>query len=170
MKKISLAAVFVFAILLIGTVVVPVTAEENATPDEIIAKVKEASVFLIEKGDAGLASFNDPNGPWVWKDTYVFVYDCDAGVCVGNITPGLVGKKIEDIKDANGKPTGLDLCEASKKPNGWWIEYVWRNPKTEEMKPKLSFIYKAPGAKYTVCAGIYSPEGVTATDLNAKIK
>ncbi len=89
---------------------------------------------------------------------------------MGNITPGLVGKKIQDIKDANGKPTGLDLCEASKSPNGKWIEYVWRDPSTGEMKPKLSFIYKAPGAKYTVCAGIYSPEGVTAADLNKKLE
>ena len=45
-----------------------------------------------------------------------------------------------------------------------------RNPKTGETKPKLTYIYRAPGAKYTVGAGIYSPEGVTADGLNAKLK
>jgi hypothetical protein len=172
MKKLSLGVVFVFALLLVATGAAPAVAGENVTPDEIVAKCKEASAYLIEKGDAAVAEFSDPNSRWVWKDTYVFVYDCAKGECVGNITPGLVGKKIEDIKDANGKPVGIELCEIANdpgKPDGWWIEFVWRNPKTGEMKPKLSYIYRASGAKYTVGAGIYSPEGITAADLNAKL-
>ncbi len=173
MKKLSFALVFVFAALLIGTCVITASAAETVTPDEIVAKCKEASAYLMEKGDAAVAEFSDPNSRWVWKDTYVFVYDCAKGECVGNITPGLVGKKIEDIKDANGDPVGVTLCgigNDASKPNGWWIQFVWRNPKSGEMKPKLSYIYRAPGAKYTVGAGIYSPEGVTADDLNAKLK
>jgi cytochrome c len=170
MKKVSLFVVLAALVSLVALVAVPAFAGESATPEEIVAKVTEASAYLIEKGDAGLASFDDPNGPWVFKDTYVFVYDCDKGECVGNITPGLVGKKIEDIIDANGKPVGLEICEASKKPNGWWIEYVWPVKGTGELATKISFIHKAAGSKYTVCAGIYSPEGVTAADLNAKIK
>ncbi len=169
MKKLSLAVALVFAVLLIGAAAIPVFAGENVAPDEIVAKCKEASAYLAEKGDAAVAEFSDPGSRWVWKDTYVFVYDCAKGECVGNITPGLVGKKIEDIKDANGKPVGIELCEVAKNPNGWWIQFVWRNPKTGEMKPKLSYIYKAPGAKYTVGAGIYSPEGITAADLNSKL-
>jgi cytochrome c len=173
MKKLSFALVLVFAALLIGTLVITASAAETVTPDEIVATCKEASAYLAEKGDAAVAEFSDPNSRWVWKDTYVFVYDCAKGECVGNITPGLVGKKIEDIKDANGKPVGIELCGIANdatKPNGWWIQFVWRNPKTGEMKPKLSYIYRAPGAKYTVGAGIYSPEGITADELNAKLE
>jgi cytochrome c len=170
MKKLALPVVIIVTALFIGACVIPAAAGENATPEEIVAKVKEASAYLIEKGDAGLASFDDPNGPWVWKDTYVFVYDCDKGECVGNITPGLVGKKIEDVIDVNGKPVGLELCEASKKPNGWWIEYIWPVKGTGALATKISYVYKAPGAKYTVCAGIYSPEGITAAGLNEKLK
>lgn len=176
MKKLSLAVVFVSAVLLIGAAVVPAFAAENVTPDEIVAKCKEASAYLMEKGDAAVAEFSDQNNTrWVWKDTYVFVYDCAKGECVGNITPGMVGKKIEDIniKDTNGKPVGIELCEIASdatKPNGWWIQFDWRNPETKEIKPKLSYIYRAPGAKYTVGAGIYSPEGITAADLNAKLE
>jgi cytochrome c len=170
MKKVSLFVLMSVLASVVALIALPAFAGENATPDEVVAKVKEGSAFLMKEGDAGLASFDDPDGPWVWKDTYVFVYDCDKGVCVGNITPGLVGKKIEDIKDVNGKPVGLELCEASKQPNGWWIEYIWPVKGTGELKTKISFIYKAPGSKYTVCAGIYSPEGITAADLNEKLK
>ncbi len=170
MRKLFAVVVVIFAFLLITAAALPALAEEHATPDEVVAKVKEASDFLIKAGDAGLAEFCDPNGRWVFKDTYVFVYDCDKGECVGNITPGLVGKKIEDVIDVNGKPVGLELCEASKKPNGWWIEYIWPVKGTGALATKISYIYKAPGAKYTVCAGIYSPEGVTADQLNEKLK
>jgi cytochrome c len=176
MKKLSLAVVLVFAVLLIGAAVLPaVAADEKVTPDEIVAKCKEAAAYLGEKGDAAVAEFSDPNSRWVWKDTYVFVYDCAKGECVANITPGMVGKKIADIAtiDTEGKPVGIHLCEIgndASKPNGWWIQFDWRNPKTGETKPKLSYIYRAPGAKYTVGAGIYSPEGVTADGLNAKLK
>jgi cytochrome c len=170
MRKYFAAVIVIFAFLLITAAALPALSEEHATPDEVVAKVKEASAFLIEAGDAGLAEFCDPNGRWVFKDTYVFVYDCDKGECVGNITPGLVGKKIEDVIDVNGKPVGLELCEASKKPNGWWIEYIWPVKGTGALATKISYIYKAPGSKYTVCAGIYSPEGVTADQLNEKLK
>lgn len=173
MKKVSLFVLLAVLASFVALVALPAFAGETVTPDEIIAKCKEASAYLLEKGDAAVPEFSDPGSRWVWKDTYVFVYDCAKGECVGNITPGLVGKKIEDIKDANGKPVGIELCGIANdatKPNGWWIQFVWRNPKTGEMKPKLSYIYRAPGAKYTVGAGIYSPEGITADDLNAKLK
>jgi cytochrome c len=172
MKKASLFVLLSVLASLVALSAIPAIAQENVTPDEIVAKCKEAAAYLAEKGDAALPEFSDPNGHWAWKDTYVFVYDCATGVCVGNITPGVVGKKIEDITDANGKPVGVELCGIANdpaKPNGWWIEFVWRNNKTGEMKPKLSYIYRAPGAKYTVGAGIYSPEGITAADLNKKL-
>jgi cytochrome c len=175
MKKVSLFVLLSVLASFVALMTLPAFAGENVTPDEIIAKCKEASAYLIEKGDAAVPEFSDPNnGRWVWKDTYVFVYDCAKGECVANITPGMVGKKIEDITtiDTNGKPVGIELCGIANdatKPNGWWIQFDWRNPKTGETKPKLSYIYRAPGAKYTVGAGIYSPEGITAADLNKKL-
>jgi cytochrome c len=176
MKKVSLFALLSVLAALASLMALPAFAEETVTPDEIVAKCKEASAYLLEKGDAAVSEFSDPNNTrWVWKDTYVFVYDCAVGECVGNITPGMVGKKIGDIAtiDTEGKPVGLHLCEIAadaSKPNGWWIQFDWRNPKTGETKPKLSYIYRAPGAKYTVGAGIYSPAGITADDLNKKLK
>jgi len=50
-------------------------AQDKATAQEVIAKVREAASTLSKTGD--LAQFNQKQGPWVWKDTYVFVQDCD---------------------------------------------------------------------------------------------
>ena len=55
-------------------------AGEAATPQEVIAEVKEAAVYLAKNGKSGLKTFDSADSPFVWKDTYVFVYDCAAGL------------------------------------------------------------------------------------------
>jgi hypothetical protein len=47
--------------------------QDNATAQEVIAKVREAASALSKTGD--LAQFNQKQGPWVWKDTYIFIQD-----------------------------------------------------------------------------------------------
>ena len=49
--------------------------QDHATAQEVIAKVREAASALSKTGD--LAQINQKQGPWVWKDTYIFVQDCD---------------------------------------------------------------------------------------------
>ncbi|OQX07817.1 MAG: calcium:proton antiporter, partial [Desulfobacteraceae bacterium IS3] len=66
----KISILFLVCFLLMGNIV---CAEESATPEEIISKVRAAAEFLSKAGEAGLAQFNEPKGQWVWKDTYVFV-------------------------------------------------------------------------------------------------
>ena len=87
-------------------------AGDVVSPEEVVLKVKEAAAYLEEAGEEGLAEFKDPEGPWAWENTYVFVYDCAEGVCVANIFPDVVGKSIEDILDDEGWPVGVELCKA----------------------------------------------------------
>ena len=55
-----------------------VTAQQDhATPEEVVAKVREAARYLAETGEKGLARFKGKGSEYVWKDTYVFVSDCD---------------------------------------------------------------------------------------------
>ncbi len=56
MKKVPLFVLLSVLASLTALVAIPAFAGENATPEEVIAKVNEASAYLIEKGDAGLAS------------------------------------------------------------------------------------------------------------------
>ena len=161
----------ILILMSVSLIAVPLLAQEKATPEDVYEKVMEAAAYLVEKGDAALPEFNETDGPWVFMDTYIFVYDCDKGICAAiPSTINIVGKKIEDIKDINGLPVGNMLCEASEKPNGGWIEYMWPVLGTDEIKKKISFIYRAPGATYTVGAGIYGPEGITIEELNEKLE
>ena len=72
----SLRNVSLLALLALSAAL-PTTAAiaENgaATPEEVVTKVWGAAKFLQTKGVSGLAALNNPDGPWVWKDSYVFV-------------------------------------------------------------------------------------------------
>src|SRR5256885_8932139 len=69
----------VFAIpLAVLPIVAPLriaVGQEKATAQEVVATVRKAAGTLSKTGD--LTAFKQKHAPWVWKDTYVFVIDCD---------------------------------------------------------------------------------------------
>jgi signal transduction histidine kinase len=133
--------------------------EESATPQEVIIKVREAARFLREKGKAGIAAFNSNKGNWVWKDSYVFVYNCQQNKMLAHpLRPDLVGRPLLQIKDNNNKPIFKELCEAGNKPHGGWVEYVWPKPGEGGLSRKISYALATDIAfEYgtQVAAGIY---------------
>lgn len=144
-------------------------AEEAATPEEAIAKVWAAAKFLQDKGASGFASLNSKDGPWVWKDSYVFAFDCRLDKMVAHpMRPDLVGRSIMQITDNNGKYIFKDLCKAGTQPRGGWVEYVWTRPGAGRVSRKLSYAFTADIAFSTgvqVSAGVYDDK-LSATDLN----
>ncbi len=132
-------------------------AEQSPSPEEVIAKVKAAAEFLAKSGESGLAEFNDPKGRWAWKDTYVFVYNCDKEEISAHVNNKLINYKLADLIDKNGRYIGYDLCAESLKPNGGWTEYWWPKAGSTTPERKISYILKVPGQPYQVGAGIYNP-------------
>src|SRR3954467_15256501 len=64
----------------------------HATPEEVVAKVREAARYLAEAGGEGLARFKGRGSEYVWKDTYVFVADCDKRTIVAHPTMPVPGE------------------------------------------------------------------------------
>jgi len=148
--------------LLIAALSSVAVGQEKATAEEVVAKVKEAASILSKTGD--LAQFNQKQGPWVWKDTYIVVHDCDKKVTAAHpIMPELVGRDDMTLKDTKGKnvfPEGW--CDAARKPSGVWIEYWWPKPGEKEGSRKLSYSLSAKGTPYVVLAGIYDDKATIA--------
>lgn len=150
-------------------------AEEEAkvTPEDIIIMVQKAAKFLEENGEAGLADFNDPKGPWVWSGTYIFVFNCEKGIIVGHPNKDLIGVELASRTDEKGVQYNLLLCEEAKNLTGGWVEY-WRPTDTMDEKGeakfrrKISYIMQVKGQPYQVGAGIYEPT-MTVEELNNKI-
>jgi hypothetical protein len=148
--------------LLVAALCNVAVAQDKATAQQVVAKVREAASTLSKAGD--LAPFNQKQGPWVWKDTYIFVVDCDKKVIAAHpIKAELVGKDYRSLKDTKGKnffPEGW--CDAAKKPSGVWIEYWWPKPGEKEGSRKLTYGLSAKGTPYAVGAGIYDDKATIA--------
>ncbi len=141
-------------------------ASETARPEDVIAKVREAAALLQAQGAGALAVIGDPSSRFTWKDTYVFVVDCEADAVLANAAfPERVGGDILQHTDYAGFRYGPALCEVAARPGGGWIEYVWLRPGRETPERKISFVLSVPGLSYQVGAGVYDG-AITLDALN----
>jgi len=158
MKSSKILAGVALAFLSVAPSTVAV-GQDHATAQEVIAKVREAASALSMTGD--LAQFNQKQGPWVWKDTYIFIQDCAKKVMAAHpMRPEQIGQDISSIKDAKtGKsifPDSEAYCKmVQDSPSGTWGEYWW--PKLGEKEPsrKITYHLSAKGTPYIVNAGVY---------------
>ncbi len=65
-KRLVVLAVAVLILALSGAAM----GQDKATPQEVVAKVREAASILSKTAD--VTQFNQQHGPWAWNDTYVF--------------------------------------------------------------------------------------------------
>lgn len=141
---------------------------EIATAEEAVNNVRAAAKFLHDKGSAGYAEFNNKDGKWVWKDSYVFVYDCRRNRMMAHpLRPDLVGQPIMQITDNAGKFIFKELCKVGSEPRGGWVEYMWQKPGAGKLSRKLSYALAADISFTTgiqVSAGIYD-EKLSAPEL-----
>lgn len=170
MKRNRVAVMVVLAVLLSVTLVGVGRAQDamTPTPQEVIDKVREAAEYLAANGDSVLDEFNDPNGPWVYGDTYVFVMDCENDVYAAHPMSDIVGKKIDEFVDAKGNRSGVEECAAGESPGGAWVELFWHKLDSDEMLRKVNYIYKIPGTAYTLASGIYDST-LTIEELNGML-
>ena len=145
------------AIVVTGTILLAADGREHATPQEVVGKVREAALLLEERAAAGLLVLRDPRSRFMWKDTYVFVVNCDADEVMANAAfPTRQGGDIKQHTDYDGKHYGIELCNtAAKHPDGAWIEYIWPRSGGGEPTRKISFVVSVKGRPYQVGAGIY---------------
>ena len=134
----------------------PASAASKGTPAEAVAMTKRAVALIKANGtEQAFAQFADPaNTSFHDRDLYVFVYDIN-GICLAHgINPKMVGKKLRDMRDGEGKYVirGFIDTAASAAGNGW-VEYKWPNPATDAIEPKAGYVERA--GNLIVGSGIY---------------
>ncbi len=163
MKRSKIFAGVTVALLSVVLCTVAV-GQDRANPQDVVAKVKEAARTLSNGGD--LAQFNEKQGPWVWKDTYIFVLDCDKMTNAAHpLRPDIRNAEMSSIKDPKGNSIFSNpkaVCEAARKPSGTWVEYWWAKPGEKEGSRKVSYLLSAKGTPYVVGAGIYDDKATIA--------
>ncbi len=145
--------------------------QDKSTPQELVSKVRAAAGILAKSGEPGLADFDKKPGPWVWKDSYIFVLDCTKGVMAAHpMKADLIGKPVAALKDIKGNPAFELLCAATQSPNGTWAEYWIPKPGEKEGSRKISYGFLAAGTPYVVGAGIFDADTTIAALTNSTAK
>lgn len=128
----------------------------RAGSHEVVEKVERAAGLLRARRSEALELLRDPAGEFVWKDTYVFVVDCEADTVIANpVFPERVGGDIKRHTDYACYAYGEDLCRTAQAPGGGWIEYFWLPPGSDAPVRKLSYVRSVPGTSFQVGAGVY---------------
>ncbi len=167
-KKVLIMGICMFGFLGFQSV----QAGEEASPEEVYEMAVKAADVLDIMGEEALPEFNDPDGEFVWKDSYVFVADCSVPTAVAHpFIPELVGPDQSTLEGTRGNYFVADMCEAAEHPNGGWTEYWWPRPGYPDGEDfrKITFAINVPGQPYQVSAGIYNEE-ITIEELNETMR
>jgi hypothetical protein len=130
---------------------------ESATKEEVVAKCEAAAQMVLDKGvETASQAIGDKQGPFVWKDTYVFLMDLDGKMIAHPIKPELTQRDtLVEVKDTDGKPLFVEFIQVAGDKGSGWVDYMWPKPGEETPSVKSSYIYRVKGTPFFVGAGIY---------------
>jgi cytochrome c len=121
-----------------------VKAGEFGTREEAQALVEKAVTFWKASGrDKAVTAFNDKQGPFVDRDLYIVAANLSDGVRIAHgANPKMIGKSLNDFKDVDGKPYGLEILEVARTKGSGWVDYKFSNPVTKKVMDKASYVVK----------------------------
>jgi len=106
-----------------------------------------AARFEKEGKSKAMASFNDPRGPFVHDDLYVFAIDLASGKFEAHgMNPKWTGTDASDLHDVEGRPLVREMLELAKTKGEGTVDYVWRNAVTNAVEKKRTFIRRVNGS------------------------
>jgi cytochrome c len=129
--------------------------DAKPTADEVKALTLKATQVVLDKGiDEARAIFNK-DGEFKYGEIYVNVLNTKGAWVVYPPKPEGVGKVIINLQDADGRFLTQDILKMAADNGEGWVEYRWKNPVTNKIQLKQSYVKKAGGTDYVVYVGIY---------------
>ncbi len=124
------------------------------TANEAKGLVEKAVAHIKSEGkEKAFAEFSNNKGKFVEKDLYIFVVDFKGLTLAHGGNSKLVGKDMNDLKDADGQFFIRKMIEVAKTKGTGWVDYKWVNPVTNKIEPKSTYVQKYDD--YFVGCGIY---------------
>lgn len=120
----------------------------RATADEAKAMLGQAVAFAQAEGNGKAAqAFNDRRGRFVKDDLYVFMINMETGRYEAmGMNPALSDRDAAGLRDAAGHPLVADMMEKLKTADEAAVDYVWRNPVTNQVEKKRSYVRRVGGS------------------------
>lgn len=127
----------------------------RSSAEQAEALLRVAVVEARKSPQAAFAAFNDPKGPYVRQDLYVFAVGLDdARFAAMGVNPALVGTDVGALRDAAGKPIIAEMIALARSNGSGIVDYVWRNPTTNKVENKHSRIERVDN--YLIGVGYYT--------------
>lgn len=137
--RLVLASVLTTALLASGTVAAA-AEEERASTKEAELLVKKAVEYYNKNGEEkAFSAFNDPRGPFTFRDLYIAAYDLD-GKCVAHgQKKDRIGKNMLKDKDPDGKAFVAERVKIAREKGSGWQDYKFMNPVTSKIEQKVAY-------------------------------
>ena len=130
-------------------------AADRGTAEEASALVKKGITYLKANGpEKSYAAFNDPQGQFVDRDLYLFVFDMNGKTLAHGANKKLLDKNLIALKDADGKTFIKEFVDVANSKGQGWIDYKWPHPQTKAIEAKSSYVQKL-GDGTLIGVGIY---------------
>ncbi|MFO7751597.1 MAG: cache domain-containing protein [Desulfobacteraceae bacterium] len=154
MKRIYLVSFLAFLFCLPSF---PASADDSATKEECVVKCREAAAMINSKGvEKASGVIGDPDGPFVWKDSYVFLMDLKGKMIAHPFKPELTKKDhCLLITDPTDKALFVHFVNLARSKGEGWVEYMWPKPLKNTPRKKMTYIYRVPEHDLFVGAGVY---------------
>jgi len=114
----------------------------RAGADDARAMLERAAKLAKEQGHARAAAvFNDRRGEFVKNDLYVFMINMDSGRFEAmGMNPALSDTDALGLHDAAGNALVAEMISKLKDADEATVDYVWRNPVTNAVENKRSYV------------------------------
>ncbi|MBX3415895.1 MAG: cache domain-containing protein [Pirellulales bacterium] len=126
----------------------------------VIDTVNEAVTLLEKEGRAAFNTFREPNGPFRYYNTFVYVFD-DKGVeLVDGAFPAFEEQNLLDYRDPDGQYPVREMIEGMKTASQGWHKFKALAPDSAQVETKLDFVRKVQldGETLYVGSGLYLPK------------
>lgn len=127
---------------------------KKPTQDEVKAIAIKAADFIAAKGVDEAAKAFTTEGEFKFGEIYVNVIDAQGNWVIYPPKPENKGKSVLNFIDEDGKELGKDILNTGLKGEGW-TEYRWKNPATNTIQPKITYVKKVAGKDLIAYVGIY---------------
>lgn len=124
--------------------------------DAVSLAEKAAAMFQDQGKEAALKAINDPKGPFIKGELYVFAVTMD-NVLIGHPYEHAMRRlTINSLKDGNGHSLVEMFKKALEKEGSGWTEYLWAKPGEDKPSRKRTFVKMVPKESLYVGVGFYT--------------
>jgi methyl-accepting chemotaxis protein len=116
---------------------------------------KLAANGTLEVADAQKAAMEVLRTMRYDKNEYFWINDLNNVMIMHPIRGDLDGKKLDQLKDANGKLLFVEFNDVVKARGAGFVDYLWAKPGSEAPVPKVSYVKGSDAWKWVIGTGIY---------------